>query len=210
MATKKVAATQTVEAAKAAPVQTKKYYPYTPLVIGNGSSFLTYTGTPVEQPVTEEAPANASVWPPHPTGVGVRAYFDGYGWCAGMDVSTLTLAQLQNIALNKANNDFETAVATLTAGYPASERSSWQQQVTDAQTVLNGGAASALISALATARSTDVKDLATKIVAKNETYTAAYSAALASFQKTRATIESVTEIGQLPPITLDDIIIGLS
>jgi hypothetical protein len=190
-------------------VPTKTYYPYAAVVIANGSSFLAYTGTPVEQPVTAEAPVNASVWPPHSTGPGLRSYFDGIGWCMGPDVSAMTLAQLQTMVLAKANNDFETTVAALTAGYPVSERASWQQQVTDAQLVLNGGAASTLLSALATARSTDVKDLATKIVAKNEAYTAAYSAALASFQKTRATIDSATTIGQLPPLTLEEIVITI-
>jgi hypothetical protein len=207
MATKIASDTQAATA-KAVAVPTKTYYPYAAVVIANGSSFLAYTGTPVEQPVTAEAPANASVWPPHSTGPGLRSYFDGIGWCMGPDVSAMTLAQLQAMVLAKANNDFETAVAALTSGYPASERSSWQQQVTDSQLVLNGGAASALLSALATARSTDVKDLATKIVAKNEAYNAAYSAALASFQKTRATIQSASSIAQLPPFALEDIVLS--
>jgi hypothetical protein len=209
MATRKLPVTQVASTAKAVAVPTKTYYPYSTVTIENGSSFMVYDGTPLEQVSTAAAPANASEWPPHPAGQGLRSYFDGFGWCIGQDVTTMTLAQLQSLAMTKASQDFETAVATLTAGYPASEQASWQQQVTDAQVVLNGGAASTLLSALATARSTDVKDLATKIVAKNEAYTAAYSAALASFQKTRATIDSATTIGQLPPLTLDEIVITI-
>jgi hypothetical protein len=210
METKNVTENQTVAAVAApAPVATNTFYPYAPVVLGNGSSFLAYTGTPVEQAATATAPANASVWRPHSTGPGIKSYFDGTGWTIGPDVSTLTLAQLQGMSLAKASSDFNTAVDELNAGYPSAERSSWQQQVSDAQTVLNGGAASALLSSLATARSTDVKDLAAKIVAKNEAYTAAYSAALASFQKTRATISSATEIAQLPPLTVEDIVFAM-
>jgi hypothetical protein len=198
MAAKKAA--QAVDA----NAQTTTYYPYAALILANGSSFLAYTGTPVEQ--SGDAPENALVFPPRTiTTSGIRSYFDGIGWAEGPDVTTMTLAQLQGVSLSKANLDFETAVDTLNASYPSHERASWTQQLTDSQLVLNGGAASALLSALATARGTDVKTLATKIVAKNEEYTAAYAAVLASYQKLRATIEDATEIGELPPLTVQDI-----
>jgi hypothetical protein len=206
MATKKIAASQAAQATPSVE-KTVTYYPYAPLVLANGSSFLAYTGTPVEQTATSDAPANASEWPPQVLGTtGVRSYFDGTGWAVGPDAETLTLAQLQAIALKKANSEFDNEVDTINSGYPTSERSSWSQQLADSQLVLNGGAASALLSALATARSTSVKDLATKIVQKNEAYTAAYAAALASFQKTRATITDATEIAELPPLTVQDIV----
>lgn len=198
-----MAAKKAAQAVIATDAQTKTYYPYAAVILANGSSFLAYTGTPVAQ--AGDAPDNTLAFPPRTVTTGIRSYFDGIGWAEGPDVTTMTLAQLQGISLTKANLDFENAVDTLNASYPSHERASWTQQLTDSQTVLSGGAASALLSALATARSTDVKTLASKIVAKNEEYTAAYAAVLASYQKLRSTIEGATEISELPPLTVQDI-----
>ena len=180
------------------------YYPYEEVTLDNGSTFNVYTGTPVTVAADEPPPKNASQWKPHPASGGLVSYFDGNGWSMRADVTKMTFAQLQAVCTVKAQNQYEIAMERAKAGYTASEQASWTQQVAGANEVLTGGT-SALIEALAEARGEDEKELAQKIVDKNDAFTKVSIAALTALNKTRAQINAATAVKDLPVITVFDL-----
>jgi hypothetical protein len=157
----------------------------------------------------EVQPANSSQWPPPPLPDGFTAYFDTTAlcWIIGVDVSASPLPALQSLALKEAHQVFSFSVSSLSSGYSQLEQRSWRTQVTDAKTLLGDptGTPSAMLSALATARSIDVQVLAKSIVSKADTYNAGYVAALAAFQATRDKINEAKTIADLPPFTIQPI-----
>lgn len=69
------------------------------------------------------------------------------------------------------NADFEAAIQQITAGYPASETSSWGKQETEARAyVANNSAPTPLIDALASSRSVDKAELVTRIITKADLF----------------------------------------
>lgn len=185
-------------------VTTATWYPYKKVTVG-ASSLNAYTGVPIVQDSTLPPYPNSSKWKPPTVVSGQLCYFDGTGWVVGVDVTTASLTSLQGIALHSATATFKRAISGLTSGYSQQEQRSWSKQVADAQTVISGGAESALIAALATARSEDVQTLAQKIVTKSNAYQTAYATALATLQKARVAISAATTVTQLPAFTLDSL-----
>lgn len=97
----------------------------------------------------ETVPASASLTPPPPPVAAVMAD-----------------------AMRAINTRCDTALATITAGYPASEVSSWSKQETEARASLADTASpTPMLTALATARGITVPDLATRVVAKSDAFT---------------------------------------
>ncbi len=184
----------------------KAHYQYSPVNAGS-TSLLAHDGEIVTTALDADAPANTSVWKPPSVGPGLLAYFDAGTWRVGTDITKLTLAQYQALAIAQATDEFELAVAALHAKYSASERASWAAQLSGAQIVVAGGT-DALITILAAAQSKAPLALAQTIVAKNEAYLASYATALATLQATRNQIEAATAIDQLPALSLQYVTVG--
>lgn len=74
--------------------------------------------------------------------------------------------------LKQIADDFESKVAKLKAGYPASELLSWDKQEIEARAHLSGGAPSVLIARIAEKRAESTQLLAQKIVSKANAFSA--------------------------------------
>ncbi len=71
------------------------------------------------------------------------------------------------------NDDFNTAIQQITAGYPSSEIASWDKQEAEARAfIADENAVTPLIDALATARGISKTDVADRIVAKADLFAA--------------------------------------
>lgn len=82
-----------------------------------------------------------------------------------------TIAQLKQSKRAEINACFEAAIQQITAGYPASETSSWGKQETEARAyVANNSAPTPLIDALASNRSVDKAELVTRIITKADLF----------------------------------------
>lgn len=181
-------------------------YPYEKMK-GVFSNLSVYTGTPIKLEDGEEIPENASQWKPQ-NPEGMKAYFDGFGWRGGPDVSEVSLDKLKSVIANRKLHEFIEKVNELTSAYSDAEKQSWNQQVSEANSlIMNGYGAdkTPLLSALANSRKLDVLDLARKVIAKNDEYQAKYAELLGSFQKERDLIEKAKTANKLPLLEIEDL-----
>lgn len=84
-----------------------------------------------------------------------------------------TIAQLIATQLAIVNFDCETAIAKITAGYPSSEVLSWPKQESEARAyIADNAAATPLLDALSQARGVAKADLAGRVIAKADAFSA--------------------------------------
>lgn len=84
-----------------------------------------------------------------------------------------TTAQLKATQLASINADCESAIATITTSYPSSEVLSWPKQEAEARTyIADNAAATPLLDALAQARGVAKADLAGRVIAKADAFSA--------------------------------------
>ncbi len=82
-----------------------------------------------------------------------------------------TIAKLKALKRQSINAEFEQSIQQITAGYPASETSSWGKQEAEARAyVADAAAITPLIDALSTARGVTKAELATRIIAKADLF----------------------------------------
>lgn len=82
-----------------------------------------------------------------------------------------TVDELKQNKLLEINSAFEQSIQQITAGYPASETSSWGKQEAEARAyVADTAATTPLIDALSTARGVTKAELATRIIAKADLF----------------------------------------
>jgi hypothetical protein len=82
-----------------------------------------------------------------------------------------TIAKLKALKMQEINEKFEQSIQQITAGYPASETSSWGKQEAEARAyVANSSATTPLIDALASSRSVNKAELVTRIIAKSDLF----------------------------------------
>lgn len=181
-------------------------YPYKKLT-GIASNLLVYTGEPIKLEDDEEIPANASQWKPQIT-EGRCAYFDGFGWRAGPDISEVSLEKLKKVIAKRKLHEFTESVDSLNSEYSKAESQSWGDQLAEAKKIIADGYTpgnTPLIEALAEARKIDKLDFARKVIDKNAEYQAKYAILLAEFQKERDMIEKAKSANKLPLLTLEDL-----
>lgn len=182
----------------------KRYaYPYTKL---DDFDIYVYAGEPVE--IEDELPPNSLQWVPQDAYGNTKIYFDGFGWYLGPDLEKSDLANVQRAVEMRLTNDFNKAVDALIAGYGAAEMKSWSQQAAEANSVVAGGGepTAPLLTALAKARGTTLKELAATVKAKADAYAAGYAQALADYQVKRDEVsqaKSVKDLSKL--ITIEDV-----
>lgn len=189
-------------------MSTKRYaYPYAPLNGGIGKGLLVYTGEPIAIEDDEPLPENSSQWEPVVKIDGHVAYFNPLGfWITAPDVSKIDLSSLKDAMLRRLTVDFNYDMSQLMAQYPAAEQMSWAQQLTEAKAVLaDENASSPLLSVLAVGRAETVKQIAQKVIEKNDAYMASYSHSLAMFQSQRTAISDAATMEQLPAVSLADL-----
>jgi hypothetical protein len=180
--------TDTTTTETAAPTEEATVYPYEP--IAEGAALYVYTGTPVLENAVPTTAAGYSKWSPVPAPPGQVAYFDGTGWVLRSDLRSYTPAQLQALAQLAQTKTFNATVEAAAGTYSSYEKSSWSQQVSDAQAVLQDKPTSGLIDKLAAARGITTTQLAEKIISKAGAYSTAYNIALATLQQQRSQTES--------------------
>lgn len=181
-------------------------YPYKKLT-GVASNLFVYTGTPIQLVDDENIPENASQWKPQIT-EGRCAYFDGFGWRAGPDISEVSLEKLKKVIAKRKLREFTESVESLNSEYSKAESQSWGEQLAEAKKMIADGYApgeTPLIEALAAARKIDKMDFARKVIEKNEEYQAKYAILLAEFQKERDMIEKAKSANKLPALMIDDL-----
>jgi len=84
-----------------------------------------------------------------------------------------TIAKLKALKQQSINAEFEQSIQQITAGYPASETSSWGKQEAEARAyVADAAATTPLIDALSAARGVTKAELATRIIAKANLFAA--------------------------------------
>lgn len=176
------------------------YYPYT---TDEDTGFSVYVGHPVEVGTEDLQPQSTSRWEPPEAPEGKKVYFIEGAWIVGLHPSTAEFEELRTRALTEATVAFERASDELNASYSASERSSWSNQLTDAQAYLSSSTskASPLLTAMARARGIGEKEMAQKIVDKNTAHTEGFTKALADFHVARGKIEAAKNIEDLPKFT---------
>lgn len=182
-------------------------YPYKKLK-GVAANLMVYTEEPIKLEDGEEIPEGASQWKPQ-NAEGMKAYFDGFGWRAGPDISDVSLDKLKSVIAKRKLKEFIEKVDSLNAGYSNAEKQSWSQQLSEANSIVENDYASVdktpLIDALASLRGIDKLDLAQKIIAKNSEYQAKYAEILGEFQKERDIIEKAKTANKLPLLEIDDL-----
>ena len=181
-------------------------YPYKKLK-GVAANLMVYTEEPIKLDDGEEIPEGASQWKPQNT-EGMKAYFDGFGWRAGPDISDVSLDKLKSVIGKRKLREFIEKVDLLNAGYSGAEKQSWNQQLTEAKSLIAHGFEvdpTPLIDALASARGIDRLDFARKIISKNDEYQAKYAELLSEFQKERDMIEKAKTANKLPLLEIEDL-----
>jgi hypothetical protein len=183
----------------------KTYYCLTVAKVGD-TVFQKFNGKTIVQDADAAAPSNAVEWQPPPQIKNAVYYWYSGAWVHGLDYAKAQVSQVQASALKVAQIAFEKTMSTLHSEYSESERASWPQQFSDAQAVLTGGTASALLNTLASARGVDVKTLAQKIVTKSEEHASSYASALADFQVVRDKIGNAKKVTDIPSITVESLV----
>lgn len=181
-------------------------YPYKKLK-GVAANLMVYTEEPIKLDDGEEIPEYASQWKPQNT-EGMKAYFDGFGWRSGPDISDVSLDKLKSVIGKRKLREFIEKVDLLNAGYSGAEKQSWNQQLSEAKSLIANGFGvdpTPLIDALAYARGIDRLDFARKIISKNDEYQAKYAELLAEFQKERDMIEKAKTANKLPLLEIEDL-----
>jgi len=155
-------------------------------------------------------PANSVPWQPPSQVSGRISFWDGVGWRLGTDITALGLDDLKVLATSASRQRMSGAIWALSGTYAPEERDTWAQQQAEATAwTADNTAATPLLTALASARSTTVADLAPKILEKAAAYSTAYYAALAQHQKERDSISAATSSADLPAFTLADLHLGI-
>ncbi len=125
----------------------------------------------------DEQPKGSSTFKPNPSNPTAKLFFDGGGWrevSGPVDAKTLYPKQVRA--------QFESAIDDLKSSYPEEEIESWPKQEAEARALL-AGEGSDFIEAMASESGEDPKALAKKIVAKADSYHAAYAIALGEYRK---------------------------
>lgn len=105
---------------------------------------------------------------------GGIAHDDSGNLVAVDPMAALTLDQIKDRKLAELAGDFADRIASVKAGYPADEVSSWPEQKAEASAYsANSTAATPLLAAMATARGITVADLAGRVLANAQAWSAA-------------------------------------
>ncbi len=159
---------------------------------------------------TTAQPANSTQWKPPVPATGQAVYWDGYGWRTAVDVTSLAIDDLKSLAIASSGRRLSSSIQGLATSYSVEERNTWAQQQAEAQAwTADNSAATPLLTALSAARNVPVADLVKKILAKNQSYSAAYNAALGQHQKERDLIEKATLPSDLVAFANEDLIHGI-
>lgn len=179
-------------------------YPYEKMT-GIAADLYIYTENPIQLSEGEELPENSLQWKPQNTG-GMRAYFDGFGWRGGPDLSEVSLDRFKKVIAKRKLHEFIEKVESLTSSYSDAEKQSWNQQISEAKAYLEMGSSNTpLLDVLAESRKIEKATLAQKILDKNNEYLAEYAKLLGEFQKERDMIEKAKKVEKLPLLTIEDL-----
>ena len=110
----------------------------------------------------------------------------------------LQLGVAKEAKLAQVNAACDDAVAGLIANYPELEVLSWPQQVKEAEALAaDSSADTPLLSAIATARSLELDDLATRVLAKADAYSAASGALIGRRQAAEDKLDAATTVQEV-------------
>lgn len=162
--------------------------------------YYTYddNGQFLEHVVSDTQPKNSTLFPPPETGSGSQAIFDGLGWRIVSSYEGLAL----NEAKDKAMAELEQVKFVHIGNYVYSpaEQQSFDPQYAEALEVVAGGEPGVYLGQLMAVYGLTAKELADKIIAKREIYTAAHAEFNAKVQSMRLRIQGAKSAEELPHV----------
>jgi len=118
---------------------------------------------------------------------------------AELDAAHFELTKLRQLKL--INNTCDTALAAITAGYPAGELASWDKQEAEARAYLaDTNATVPFIATMATARGVDVADLANRIVTKADAFAGYSAGVIGTRQALEDALEAATTVAEVEAV----------
>ena len=138
----------------------------------------------------------------------LRRTLEFYGYVVGPEL--LTLKELKAAKLSQINEGCQSALAALTATYPAAELLTFDRQEAEARSLLADTSSQApFLTSLATARGISVTDLAHKVIVKADLFSAASAFAIGQRQryedllkdaKTKEAVAAIQPVYTLPEV----------
>lgn len=142
-------------------------------------------------------------WLPLSTDKDIVRGFDGMLYFDD-DVPQVPLDTIKKAKRVEVNSKFETAVNSVTAGYPSSELLTFDKQETEARAyVANNTAPTPMLSALAAARGMALSELVTRVIVKADAFEVAVGNLVGQRQKYEDTLEAALTAEQVDAIVVN-------
>lgn len=130
-------------------------------------------------------------------------------WPAGATaivwVETASLGDMKAAKLAELASAFSTRMATIKAGYPEEEVSSWFKQEAEARAyTADSSAATPLLSAMATARNITVADLAARVISNADAWSATSGAIIGKRQAYEDAVNAASDAATVAAIVWTD------